>query len=524
MTTDLHRSTMVAWNTGGMSVLPNLKPVARGAMTGTRYIESLRDGRTVYIDGKLVDDVTVHPAFMDMIGELARCYDLQNSSEYRDEMTFVEPAAGIRTSVSWLLPRSAEDLKRKRRNSELWNTFTWGQLGRSPDILAPYIISALHLKECFSEVKHPRCDFGENLENYYRYCLQNDIFLTHALGDPQVDRSTQPQNAQRQVPEDELVALHVVEETSDGVIVSGGKQLSTAASHANECYVALSATFAMRNDPRCVLAFAIPMATPGLKVLAREPVSRWFGSWGHPLQMLDEQDCMLFFERVLIPWDRLFMLYDPAPMVKMLGAGGGSVNFNFLGWANLCRAYTRMQLITTVATMVAEAIGVIDYREVGSKLGEMVTYCELWRHAMDGVEHQAGPTPSGQWSLGPGRGLHVWFAQTSGRMTELLREICGSGIIMQPSENDLASDAIRPYLDRYMHGKGVGVEFKSRLFRLATIWRLHRLECDRISTSTGTVAIPHATGSICYAAMTSQRCASRSKTLLSHPLAHGTVG
>ena len=46
--------------------------------------------------------------------------------------------------MSWLLPRSADDLKRKRRNSELWNELTWGQLGRSPDILAPYIISALH--------------------------------------------------------------------------------------------------------------------------------------------------------------------------------------------------------------------------------------------------------------------------------------------------------------------------------------------------------------------------------------------
>ena len=62
-----------------------------------------------------------------------------------------------------------------------------------------------------------------------------------------------------------------------------------------------------------MLAFAIPTNSPGLKIFAREPVSRWFGTWGHPLQMLDEQDCMLFFDRVLVPWDRLFMLYDPTP-------------------------------------------------------------------------------------------------------------------------------------------------------------------------------------------------------------------
>jgi len=208
-------------------------------MTGRRYVESLRDGREVWIDGERVDDVTTHPAFKDMIAELARIYDLQNSEKYRDEMTCIDPATGRRISVSWLWPRSAEDLKRKRRNSELWNELSWGQLGRSPDILAPYIISALHLKDQFSAVKHPKCDFGDNIENYYKYCMGHDLFLTHALGDPQVDRSTQPQNEQRTVAEDEEVALHVVEETKDGVIVTGGKQLSTAAPHSHECYVSL---------------------------------------------------------------------------------------------------------------------------------------------------------------------------------------------------------------------------------------------------------------------------------------------
>jgi 4-hydroxyphenylacetate 3-monooxygenase oxygenase component len=438
-----------------------------GPMTGGRYIKSLRDSREVWIDGSRVPDVTIHPAFKDMVAELARIYDLQNSPRYRDEMTCIDPDTGDRISVSWLFPRSADDLKKKRRNSELWNELSWGQLGRSPDILAPYILSALHLKDQFGAVKHPKCDFGRNLQNYYEYCKRNDLFLTHALGDPQVDRSAQAQNERRAVAEDLEVALHVVEETNEGVIVTGGKQLSTAAPHSHEVYVSLSATFAQRNNPKCVLAFAIPTDSPGLKILAREPVSRWFGSWGHPLQMLDEQDCMLFFERVLVPWDRLFMLYDPTPMVKMLGAAGGSVNFNFLGWSNLCRVEVRMRLMTAVATMVAEAIGVIDYREVAAKIGEMVTYCEMWRHAMEGIEHKAGPTPTGQWTLGPARATHIWFAQVSGRMTELLREICASGIIMQPSESDLAHPELRKYLDRYMRGKDVDVEYKSRLFRLA---------------------------------------------------------
>ena len=433
-----------------------------GAMTGARYVESLKDGREVWLDGQRVADVTTHPAFSGMVHELARIYDLQHTPEYRDEMTFVSPATGGRCSVSWLAPRSMEDLKAKRRNSEIWTRQSWGQLGRGPDIMAPYIIGLYNSRQAFSDIKNPHCDFGENVANYYHYCMENDLFLTHALGDPQVDRSQQPQNEQRSDREEEL-ALHVVEETNEGIIVTGAKQLATAAPITNETYVSLSATFVRRADPRFVLAFSIPTNSPGLKIICREPVSQWPGSFGHPLGMLyDEQDSMLFFENVLVPWDRVFMLYDSSPV--LLRYAGDA---NFAEWANLCRIHERMRVMTAVATLIAESIGVKDYREVSAKLGEMVTYAEMWRHAMDGVESNAYVTEGGLMTLGPLTGMNIYFAQTSARMVQLLREIAGSGLIMQPSENDLANPELRPYLDRYMRGKDVGVEYKSRLYRLA---------------------------------------------------------
>jgi aromatic ring hydroxylase len=91
----------------------------------------------------------------------------------------------------------------------------------------------------------------------------------------------------------------------------------------------------------------------------------------------------------------------------------------------------------------------------------------MWRHAMDGVEHTAFPTKGGLMSLGSMSGMNIFFAQTSGRMVQLLREIAGSGLIMQPSEQDLANPELRPYLDKYMRGKGVDAPYKARLLRLA---------------------------------------------------------
>ncbi|MBO20369.1 MAG: 4-hydroxyphenylacetate 3-hydroxylase [Chloroflexi bacterium] len=435
---------------------------ARGAMTGARYIDSLRDGRDVWLDGKRVDDVPSHPAFSGMVNELARIYDLQHTEKHRDTMTFVSDETGNRCSVSWLLPRSLEDLKKKRRNSEVWTAESWGQLGRSPDVLAPYIISLYKSRERLSAVKHPHCDFGENIVNYHRYCMENDLFLTHALGDPQVDRSEQPQNEQRAKREEDL-ALHVVEETPEGIIIAGGKQLATAAPISNETYSSLSATFANRADPRFILAFSIPTNSKGMKILCREPVSVWNGSYGHPLGVpYDEQDSMLFFDNVLVPWDRVFMLYESGPLLRDFAAG-----INFTEWANLCRIHERMKLMTAVATMIAEAIGVLEYREVAAKVGEMTMYTQMWHHAMEGVEHGAHMGEGGVMALGSMAGMNIYFAQTSARMVQLLREVSGSGLIMQPSENDLANPELRPYLDRYMRGKSVDAEYKSRLYRLA---------------------------------------------------------
>ena len=433
-----------------------------GAMTGARFIESLKDDREVWLDGQRVQDGTEHSALAGIAHELARIYDLQYSEEYGEQMTFISPATGNRCSLSWLLPRSADDLKKKRRNSEIWNEQSWGQLGRSPDILAPHIITLYNAREALSAVKNPHCDFGENVANYHSYCMENDLFLTHALGDPQVDRSEQPQNEPRAALEED-VALHVVEETKDGIIVTGAKQLATAAPISNETYVSLSATFVRRADPRFVLAFSIPTNSPGLKILCREPVSLGFGSYGRPLGMLyDEQDSMLFFENVLVPWDRVFMLYEAAALLQRLGSG-----INFMGWANLCRIHERMRLMSAVATLIAESIGVIEYREVAAKLGEMITYTEIWRHAMDGLEHTAFMAEGGLMALGSMSGMNIYFAQTSARMVQLLREIAGSGMIMQPSENDLANPELRSYLEKYMRGKDVDVEYKSRLYRLA---------------------------------------------------------
>jgi hypothetical protein len=67
-------------------------------MTGAEYLESIRDGRRVYVGSELVEDVTTHPAFRNAARSFAMIYDCKRASENRDVMTCEEdllPAAAL---------------------------------------------------------------------------------------------------------------------------------------------------------------------------------------------------------------------------------------------------------------------------------------------------------------------------------------------------------------------------------------------------------------------------------------------
>ena len=144
-----------------------------GAMTGARYIESLQDNREVWLDGKKVEDVTTHPALTGMVNELARIYDLQHSAELGEEMTFLSPETGNRCSLSWQLPTSRRRPEAQAAQQRDLERTVLGAVGAAaPDILAPHIITLYNSREALAAVKNPHCDFGENIANYHRHCLE----------------------------------------------------------------------------------------------------------------------------------------------------------------------------------------------------------------------------------------------------------------------------------------------------------------------------------------------------------------
>lgn len=438
--------------TAARSARPVDPTTGRGAIDGATYLERLRDGREVWFDGDKVD-VSTHPAFRGMREEFVRLYDLQVAPENLETTTVEEPGSGVRISRSYQAPTSADELAAKRRNTELWARETWGQVARLPDFTANITVG---IRDFAPKLEENGEGFGANATRYHEYAARHDLFLTHALGDPQIDRSASP-------VDDPTLALRIVEENDRGVVVEGAKQLATLGPLADEVLVYLSASFALRERPDFVLWFALPLDTPGLKMVCREPYSVGANAHAHPFaSRFDEQDAMLFFDRVEVPWERIFLKGDGRLALR----GHGQI-VRWGSYASTIRLLERFRTYIAVASKLAESIGVDQFRQIRGSLGELVSYAELVELGLRGMEADGYRTATGLHAPGKGVSVGIFSAQNAWRVSEIVREIAASGLVMQPTEGDLANPELGPFLERYMRGKDIDVAPKSRLFRLA---------------------------------------------------------
>src|SRR5262249_20639415 len=147
--------------------------------TGKEHLESLRDGRVVYVGSDKVDDVTSHPAFRNAAQTVAAIYDMKADAANRDDMTFEED--GGRHAIYFLRARTREDLQRRMIGHKRIADLPYGMFGRSPDHVASFVTGMAMKRD---ELKPP-CGNPDNLLNYYRHIRDNDVYTVYAVVPPQ---------------------------------------------------------------------------------------------------------------------------------------------------------------------------------------------------------------------------------------------------------------------------------------------------------------------------------------------------
>src|SRR5881296_2580281 len=273
-------------------------------MTGAEYLESLRDGREIWLYGERVKDVTTHPGFRNTARMIARLYDALHDPKLKDVLTTeTDTGSGSYTHRFFRAPKSAEEQVAGRDAIAAWARITYGWLGRSPDYKAAFLGTLGANADFYAP-------YQENARRWYRYSQERVPFINHAIIHPPVDRNLAP--GAPGGPTD--IYARVTRETDAGIYVSGAKVVATGSALTHFTFVAHHGLIPVQGKNFAIL-FMVPTNAKGVKLICRvsnEMRAAMLGSpFDYPLSSrLDENDAIFVMDNVFVPWEDVFVYAD----------------------------------------------------------------------------------------------------------------------------------------------------------------------------------------------------------------------
>lgn len=426
--------------------------------TGAEHIASLKDGRQIFLDGEIVTDATTHPAFRRAVASVGQMFDFHSAPENRELMTF-ETDTGTRANRIWQLPTSYEELVTRRKGLEAWTELHAGFLGRAPDHVASCIAGMYMGLPAFEAYDPAR---AKALADYYRYARDNDLYLTYVIINPQADRS---KSAAQQ--KDPFLSAAIVDRDAEGITVRGAKMLATGGIMANEVFVTCIQPL-QPGDEAHALSFAIPMNTKGLKILSRKSYEAGAPSvFDNPLSSrFDENDAVLYFDDVKVPWDRVFIVDSIEMTGKQFHATPAHVYQNYQAQIRL---KVKIKFLLAIARRTCEINGTTNFPQVRETLGQLAAEAAMvdaFVAAMEAKGSMVGPY------FIPDR--HTLYAaqtlaqQLYPRFITALRDLAGGGMIMLPSSvHDYENAELAGLIGKTQQSPAANAEEKVKFYKLA---------------------------------------------------------
>jgi 4-hydroxyphenylacetate 3-monooxygenase len=427
--------------------------------TGADHIKSLRDGRTIYLDGQLVQDAVEHPAYRNAVRSAARLYDFQAAPENQERMTFISPTSGNRVNRCWYLPRAYQELVQRRQALTAWADLTYGFMGRSPDHVASCLAGMVMGLEVFEQ--HGKERAGALLD-YFAYARDHDLFVTYVIVNPQADRA---KGASEQA--NAFLAAAICDEDAEGITIKGGKMLGTSTIMANEVLVT-SIQPLKPGEENYAFTAAVPLNARGLKILSRKSYEATAVSeFDNPLAThFDENDAILYFDEVKIPWERVFTYRNTDMCRAQFHDAPTHVLQNYQAQIRLM---VKLRFLLGLARKIAEINGIIHFPQVVETLGLLAAQATMVEGLVHGME--AAGTPYQDYFVPNRRMLYaalVLTQQLYPQAMTTIRELAGGGMIMLPSSvADFGNPDIAPYISKTQQSPVVSSTERVKLFKLA---------------------------------------------------------
>lgn len=398
--------------------------------TADEYRASIRDGRTIWYRGEKVADQQAVPELRAAIEHGAR--DFEHALSDKALFAAEDPETGEEHSAFYALPRGAEDVFRRSKMIEE---------GTAVGATVVPLIKEIGTDGIFAMLRVLEGEGRERAEAFWRHCRDEDLALALAQTDVKGDRGKAPH--QQADPD---LYLHVVDEDSEGITVRGAKVHTTNTCHANELLV--FPTRAMTaDDAEWAVAFAVPVDTPGLTLVASSFNGRETNEFEFPLSHEHKDvETLTVFDDVKVPWERVFLYKEPEK--------AGPLALTFVEYHRFTAVSYKLPLVDLMVgagAQIAEMNGTMKAGHVRDKLTHLIAYAETVRGLTEMAAHRtrigqhdiAYPDPMttnlAKYTFATGYHHHV----------ELLQDLAGGLLVTGPSGDDWASPEVRPLLEKY---------------------------------------------------------------------------
>jgi 4-hydroxyphenylacetate 3-monooxygenase len=404
--------------------------------TGSQYLDSIRDGREVYINGERVKDVTRHPMLKPLVDIRARIYDMQHEADTRGVLSYQE--GGEWNAVANMLPRAHADWSAKRRATDAVLDAIGGIVTRVGDETVGEMWSLYDGQSVLNEVDP---QFSANIRTHIDKVLWKDPFHVSANTDPKGDRSKAPQE------QDPDMLLHVVRETDAGIVVRGAKY-ETAAPYANQAFVKpTNANWGSAALSDYAVGFICDLGSPNLKFICRTGFAGRAPAEDYPLSnRFDEVDSLVIFDDVLVPWENV-LFYRHTKAAAFIRA----TLHRYSAFAFVQRIQKFADMMIGAALFNARQTGLDKQQAVQEKLAQLAVYREGINAHLTASIALAEKSPAGL--LMPNQSLlytgRVLACSQLHEMMHIARELCGGQICVTPDKASFDSPHTKPWLDKF---------------------------------------------------------------------------
>jgi len=404
--------------------------------TPEQYLADLKKmKKNVYVGGEKVerDD----PRLMGSVRVMQTTFELAQDPEWEEVMVAESSLTGNKINRFTHLPQTPYDLLQKQKMIRLAATRVGGCIQRcmGQDAITALSVATKEIDEACGTEYHQR--FMAFLKEYQ----EKDLAAACCQTDSKGDRSKRP--SEQENPDS---YVHIVEERSDGIIVSGMKISITMAAAADELLVIPTRALGEK-DRDYAVAFAIPADWENVRLITRPVWLRERKEFKCPYAEMGVSDSVVVFDNVFIPKERVFMCGEWQFGRRLALGFADSHRFSYTG----CKPAVS-DILCGATALAAEANNIERAAHIKEKLSELAGTGELAfaagiAAAMYGEKTSSGTfTPNVIYANVGRRLMGEFIYHEFNTLTELAGGLCAT----LPFEQDFIAEETREDMKKLM--------------------------------------------------------------------------